>query len=81
MGETCPKKMNRWVALGSMLKFYITRAQRIIGFLDEHFEQTGNAAPPILTPSSWMLTYVFASVIAIINETIVKLQAHDLVIY
>jgi len=80
MGETCPKKTNRWVALGSVLKFHITRASRIIGFLDERFEQAGNAAPPILTPSWWMQTYVFAPVIAIINKTIVKLQARDLVI-
>ncbi len=80
MGETCPKKTNRWVTLGSVLKFYITRTPRIIGFLDECFEQVGNAAPPILTPSWWMQTYVFAPVIAIINETIMKLQARDLVI-
>jgi hypothetical protein len=35
MGETCPKKTNRWLALGSVLKFYITRASRIVAFLDE----------------------------------------------
>ncbi|KAH9564271.1 hypothetical protein CY35_04G016800 [Sphagnum magellanicum] len=80
MGETCPKKTNLWVAFGLVLKFYITRAPRIIGFLDERFEQAGNVAPPILTSSWWMQTYVFAPVIAIINETIVKLQACDLVI-
>jgi hypothetical protein len=80
MGETCPKKTNWWVALGAVLKFYITRALRIIGFLDERFEQVGNATPPILTPSWWMQMYVFALVIAIINGTIVKLQARDLVI-
>jgi len=73
MGETCPKKTNRWVMLGSMLNFYITRAPRIIRFLNERFDQAGNAAPPILTSSWWMQMYVFAPVIAIINETIVKL--------
>jgi hypothetical protein len=51
MGETCPKKTNWWVALGSVLKFYITQGLRIIGFLDERFKQAGNVAPPILTPS------------------------------
>jgi hypothetical protein len=33
-----------------------------------------------LTPSWWLLTYAFAPVIAIIIETVVKLQARDLVI-
>jgi hypothetical protein len=80
MGEMCSKKTNRWVALRSVLKFYITRASCIIGFLDKRFEQVGNAAPPILTPSWWMLTYMFAPIIAMINETIVKLQERDLVI-
>jgi hypothetical protein len=80
MGETCPKKTNRWVALGSVFKFYITRAPRIIGFLDDHFEQAGNVASRILTSSWWMLTYVFAPIITIINETIMKLHARDLVI-
>jgi hypothetical protein len=56
-----------------MLKFYITRALRIIGFLNERFEQADNAVSPILTLSWWMLMDVFAPVIAIINETIVKL--------
>jgi hypothetical protein len=44
-----------------------------LGFFDGRFEQASNFAPPILTSSWWMLTYVFASVITIINETIVKL--------
>jgi len=73
MGETCSKKTNRWLALKSMLKFYITRASRIVTFLDERREQVGNAAPPILTSSWWLLTYVLAPVIAIIIETVVKL--------
>jgi len=81
MGETWPKKTNRWLALESMLKFYITRAPRIVAFLDEHREQVGNAALPILTSSWWLLTYMFALVIAIIIETVVKLQARDLVIF
>ncbi len=51
MGETCPKKTNRWLTLGSVLKFYITRALHIVAFLDECREQVGNAALPILTPS------------------------------
>ncbi len=51
MGETCPKKTNRWLALGSVLKFYITHAPRIVAFLDEHREQVGNAAPPFLMSS------------------------------
>jgi hypothetical protein len=38
MGETCPKKTNRWLALGSVLKFYITHALRIVVFLDERRE-------------------------------------------
>jgi hypothetical protein len=80
MGKTCLKKTNQWVALGLVLKFYIIRAPRIIRFLDECFEQAGNVALPILMPSWWMLTYVFAPVITIINEMIVKLQARDLVI-
>jgi hypothetical protein len=81
MGETCPKKTNRWLALGSVLKFYITHASHIVTFLDERREQVGNAAPPILTSSWWLLTYAFAPVITIIIETVVKLQARDLVIY
>jgi hypothetical protein len=80
MGETCPKKMNRWLALGSMLKFYIAHAPRIVAFLDERREQVGNTAPPILTPFWWLLTYAFAPVIAIIIEMVVKLQASDLMI-
>ncbi len=80
MDETCPKKTTRWVALRSVLKFYITRALHIIRIFNERFEQAGNAAPPILTLSWWMLTYVFAPVIAIMNETVVKLQACNLVI-
>jgi len=80
MGETSPKKTNRWLALGSVLKFCIIRAPRIVMFLDEHREQVGNAAPPILMPSLWLLTYAFAPVIAIIIEIVVKLQARDLVI-
>jgi hypothetical protein len=80
MGETCPKKTNRWLALGSVLKFYITHVLRIVVFLNERREQVGNVAPPFLTPSWWLLTYAFALVIAIIIETVVKLQAHDLVI-
>ncbi len=75
MGETCPKKTNRWLALGSMLKFYIAHASRIVAFLDERREQVGNTAPPILTPFWWLLTYAFAPVIAIIIEMVVKLQA------
>jgi len=51
MGETCPKKTNRWLALGSVLKFYITRVPRIVAFLDECREQVSNAALPILMPS------------------------------
>ncbi len=35
MGETCSKKTNRWFALGSVLKFYITHASRIVMFLDK----------------------------------------------
>jgi hypothetical protein len=81
MGETCSKKTNRWLALGSVLKFYITHALRIVVFLNERCEQVGNATPPFLTPSWWLLTYALAPVIAIIIETVVKLQAHDLVIY
>jgi hypothetical protein len=81
MGKMCPKKTNRWVTFGSVLKFYITRTPHIIEFLDECFEQASNVALPILTPSWWMVTYVFTLVIAIFNETIVKLQACDLVIY
>jgi hypothetical protein len=81
MGETCPNKTNRWLALGSMLKFYITHAPRIVAFLDERREQVGNAVSPILTLSWWLLTYVFAPVIAIIIETVVKLQARDCVIW
>jgi len=73
MGETCSKKTNRWLTLKSMLKFYITRAPRIVTFLDERREQVGNVAPPILTSSWWLLTYVFAPVITIIIETVVKL--------
>jgi hypothetical protein len=80
MGETCPKKTNRWHTLGSVLMFYITHVRRIIAFLNERHEQVGNAMPPILTPSWWLLTYAFAPVIAIIIETVVKLQACDLVI-
>ncbi|CAK9276987.1 unnamed protein product [Sphagnum jensenii] len=77
MGETCPKKTNRWLTLGSVLKFYITHAPRIVAFLDERREQVNN---PILTSSWWLLTYAFAPIIAIIIETVVKLQACDLVI-
>jgi hypothetical protein len=122
MGETCPKKTNQWLALGSVLKFHITRAPHIVVFLDErheqvdehreqvdehreqidehceqidehrkqinehrkqideHREQVSNTAPPILTWSWWLLTYAFAPVIAIIIETVMKLQAHNLVI-
>jgi hypothetical protein len=80
MGETCPKKTNRWLAFGSVLKFYITHALRIVVFLNERREQVGNAAPRFLTPSWWLLTYALAPVIAIIIETVVKLQARDLVI-
>jgi hypothetical protein len=80
MGETCPKKTNRWLALGSVLKFYITHALHIVVFLNERREQVGNAAPPFLTPSWWLLTYALAPVIAIIIEMVVKLQARDLVI-
>jgi hypothetical protein len=68
MGETCPKKTNRWLTLGSVFKYYITHVPRIVAFLDERREQVGNAAPPILTPSWWLLTYAFALVIAIIIE-------------
>jgi hypothetical protein len=81
MGETCPRKTNRWLALGSVFKFYITHAPRIVAFLNERREQVGNIVLPILTPSWWLLTYAFAPVIAIIIETVVKLQARDLVIY
>ncbi len=80
MGETCSKKMNRWLALGLVLKFYITHASRIVAFLDERHEQVGNATPPFLTSSWWLLTYVLSPIIAIIIETVVKLQACDLVI-
>jgi len=80
MGEMCPKKTNRWLALGSVLKFYITHAPRIVAFLNERREQVGNAVPPILMPSWWLLTYAFTPVIAIIIETVVKLQTRDLVI-
>jgi hypothetical protein len=73
MGETCPKKTNRWLALGSVLKFYITHVLRIVLFLNKRREQVGNAAPPFLTPSWWLLTYALAPVIAIIIETVVKL--------
>jgi hypothetical protein len=38
MGETCPKKTNRWLALGSVLKFYITHVPRIVAFLNERCE-------------------------------------------
>jgi len=80
MGETCPKKTNRWLALGSAFKFYITHALRIVVFLNERHEQVGNVAPPFLTQSWWLLTYALAPIIAIIIEIVVKLQAHDLVI-
>jgi hypothetical protein len=80
MGETCPKKTNWWLALESVLKFYITHVSSIVTFLDEHREQVGNPTPPILTPSWWLLTYAFALVIAIIIETVVKLQVCNLVI-
>jgi len=80
MDETCPKNTNWWLALGSILKFYITHAPRIVAILNEHREQVCNAASPILTPSWWLLTYAFAPVIAIIIETIMKLQARNLVI-
>jgi len=63
-----------------VLKFYITHAPRIVAFLDERREQVSNAMPPILTPSWWLVTYALAPVIAIIIETVVKLQACDLVI-
>jgi hypothetical protein len=81
MDETCPNKTNQWVTFGLVLKFYITQAPHIIRFIDKRFKQAGNAAPPILMSSWWMLPYVFAPVIAIINKMIVKLQARDLVIY
>ncbi|CAK9880801.1 unnamed protein product [Sphagnum jensenii] len=73
MGKTCPKKTNRWLALGSVFKFYITHALCIVAFLDERREQVDNAAPPFQTSSWWSLTYAFAPVIAIIIETVVKL--------
>jgi hypothetical protein len=63
-----------------VLKFYITHALRIVVFLNERREQVGNAVPPFLTSSLWLLTYALAPVIAIIIETVVKLQTRDLVI-
>jgi len=74
------KKTNRWLALGLVFKFYITRAPRIVTFLDERREQVGNAALPILTSSWWLLTYAFTPIITIIIEIVMKLQAHNLVI-
>ncbi|CAM6057369.1 unnamed protein product [Sphagnum tenellum] len=49
MNETFPKKTNRWVALRSMLKFYIFREQRIVSYLKERRQQVENADPPVIT--------------------------------
>ncbi|CAK9863424.1 unnamed protein product [Sphagnum jensenii] len=80
MGETCPKKTNCWLALGSVLRFCIARAPRITTFLDERRQQAGNADPPFLTSRWWLMTYAIALIISIMNEMVVKLQAHDLLI-
>ncbi|RHY20099.1 hypothetical protein DYB32_010111 [Aphanomyces invadans] len=80
MGVTSPKKTNRWIALGSVLKFDIAHEPRITTFFAERAAEGNMAQPPVLTSTWWILVHALSPAIELITETFVKLQQRDLVL-
>ncbi|KAH9536202.1 hypothetical protein CY35_17G095900 [Sphagnum magellanicum] len=69
MGVANPKKMNRWVALNS-----------IIAFLDKRHEQRGVAVPPVLSETWWVQVFAVAPSLELVHKMFCELQARLLFI-
>ncbi|ETW06964.1 hypothetical protein H310_03067 [Aphanomyces invadans] len=80
MGVTSPKKTNRWIALGSVLKYDIAHEPRITTFFAERAAEGKSAQPPVLTSTWWILVHALSPAVELITETFVKLQQRDLVL-
>lgn len=80
MGVKSPKKTNRWVALGGVLKFDIKYEPRIVEYMEARRHHRGSAAPPVLSETWWVLTYALSPGIERVNETFVALQPRLLLI-
>ncbi|ETW07418.1 hypothetical protein H310_01941 [Aphanomyces invadans] len=80
MCVTSPKKTNRWIALGSVLKFDIAHEPRITTFFAERAAEGNSAQPHVLTSTWWILVHALSPAIELIAETFVNLQQRDLVL-
>ncbi|RHY22233.1 hypothetical protein DYB32_009561 [Aphanomyces invadans] len=74
------KKTNRWIALGSVLKYDIAHEPRITTFFAERAAEGKSAQPPVLTSTWWILVHALSPAVELITETFVKLQQRDLVL-
>jgi hypothetical protein len=74
MAVKCPKKTNRWMHLGCLLKFFKDHRRRIMAYVETH--------RPEQTPTSawWVITFAVSSTINAINVTFVILQNRSLLI-
>jgi hypothetical protein len=65
--EMCPKKMNRWVHLDGMFKFYISHRRHIIEHIDAH------AHFELPLTKWWTIMLIAMSTINKINKTVIHL--------
>lgn len=74
MGVKCPKKTNRWVHLGNMLKFLKANQHRLIAYTEED--------RPELFPTDawWIVTSAISPAIDAINVTFALLQNRSLLL-
>ncbi|RQM26346.1 hypothetical protein B5M09_013686, partial [Aphanomyces astaci] len=72
MGVKCPRKTNRWVHLGNVLKFLKENRRRLMTYIEED-------RPDMLpTDAWWTVTYAIAPGIDAINIAFALLQNRSL---
>jgi hypothetical protein len=74
MNVKCPKKTNRWVHLGRLLKFFQQYwCQLITSMIEKR---------PVDAPSSiwWVITYSIAPTVNAVNVTFIMLQDRSLLL-
>jgi hypothetical protein len=74
MNVKCPKKTNRWVHLGHLLKFFQQYWRQLIAYT---IEKCPANAPSFIW---WVITYSITSAINAINVTLVVLQNRSLLL-
>jgi hypothetical protein len=74
MNAKCPKKTNRWMHLGRVLKFYKVHCCRLIEYMTE------KNATKLPGDDWWVLTFALAPVVDAVNTTLVLLQSRSIII-